>query len=446
MTAELISKRTRNEFREFLVNWVLREIESEFDAAGIACDRKYQPPVGGARRSFVEQHYHTLDFTNPKDARRLVTAYENILAKAEQDLPTSFDKPGTARAIANLVACLKKDGLKYEAGKITPTSPDARRGFDDVPSSRTVTEVTRRAICDEIRIGKTPWAGKLPEIEFVGRLYDLEALASHDGRYVSMADDLWQHRENNSDWPDDWVFSDARLDLLGGSDGNFLAFLCLMAHPVVRPDVGETGRLVHAFNKHLAADGWELAPSTPISGKPTFKARRCTAGKKVEFQPTTEPTDILSDQYVQELAAKCEQRLARGDFDGAVTIGRTVLEAILAELEKRLTGSSNDYDGDLPKQFKSVCKLLRLDDKRKDLDDRFKDVVRGLVAVVHGLAPLRNKLSDGHARVHKPAPHHARLVVNAAKTVAAFLVESYEYQSEKGLVAGPPRGPGKENR
>ena len=115
-------------------------------------------------------------------------------------------------------------------------------------------------------------------------------------------------------------------------------------------------------------------------------------------------------------------------------MARTLLEAVLSELEARLAGIKANYKGDLPKQFKQVAKLLRMDEQRQDLDDRFKDVIRGLVMVTNGLAPLRNKMSDGHARVRKPAPHHARVVVNAAKTVSAFLVASYSYQTERGLL------------
>ena len=54
MNEELISKKTRNEFREFLVGWTLRDIEMEFDAAHIDYDRQYDPPLSGQRRSFVE--------------------------------------------------------------------------------------------------------------------------------------------------------------------------------------------------------------------------------------------------------------------------------------------------------------------------------------------------------------------------------------------------------
>lgn len=159
----------------------------------------------------------------------------------------------------------------------------------------------------------------------------------------------------------------------------------------------------------------------------------------VELKLSTDPDDVLTDAYVQELSAKCDVKITNADYDGAITNARTLIEAVLGELESRISGGKNDYKGDLPKQFKQVTKLLNLDDERKDLDERFKDVIRGLITVVHGLAPLRNKMSDGHARDKAPAPHHSRVIVNASKTIASFLVESYLYQKEKGLLtkAGP---------
>jgi hypothetical protein len=264
-------------------------------------------------------------------------------------------------------------------------------------------------------------------------LYDLEKPPSHDGRFGSMAGDIWQHRENDLDWDDDWVCSDSRLDLMGTTDDAFLRLLCEMVHPAVRPDSNEAKALVTPFNEHLQVDGWELVEGKPISGRPTFVARRRASGAVV-FPAPIHATDELSDEYVPELGGKCDRRLASDDLEGAVTVARTLLEAILLELEIRLAGTKGNYKGDLPKQFKQVTKLLPMDEQRSDLDDRFKDVIRGLVMVANGLAPLRNKMSDGHARERKPAPHHARVVVNAAKTVAAFLVESYSYQIGRGLI------------
>ena len=430
MPAEMVSKRTRNEFREYLVGWTLREIENEFESAGIECDRDFEPDLSGQRRSLVEQYYRTLDFTEANDVRRLLATYTSIIERAERNLPDNYGREEAERAIALLKSCLARDGFAYDAGNITATKLEYRVVFEP---ARGISEITRRAIFDELIVGQVAWSGRFSESDFLARLYDLESLPSYDRRFDSMNGEIWQHRENNLDWDDDWVFSDSRLNLLGATDDAFLRFLCEMVHPAARPETKDAKELVTTFNAHLRVDGWELVEGPPISGRATFLARRRASGA-VSLPDPVHATDVLSDEYVRELAGKCDSRLASHDLDGAVTVARTLLEAILSELEIRLAGTKGNYKGDLPKQFKQVTKLLRMDEQRSDLDDRFKDVIRGLVMVANGLAPLRNKMSDGHARERKPAPHHARVVVNAAKTVSAFLVESYGYQIAKGLI------------
>ena len=430
MTRELVSKRTRNEFREFLVGWTLREIEIEFEGANIGYDRDYEPDVSGQRRSFVEQYYHTLDFAKPADVRRLLLAYQSIVERAEGNLPAGHGREKPERSIAQLKTCLARDGFAYGDGTITAKTPQTCVIFEP---QRAITEITRRTVFDELIVAKVVWSGELTEREFLGRVFDLASLPSHDPCFDSMSEDIWKHREANLDWDDDWVLTDGRLDLLGTEDEVFLRFLCQIVHPVVRPNSNDARTLVLEFNNHLVVDGWELVEGKPISGRPTFVARRRASGAVALPDPIL-ATDVLSDEYVRELSGKCDARLASEDLDGAVTVARTLLEAVLSELEARLAGARGNYKGNLPKQFKKVTKLLRMDEQRPDLDDRFKDVIRGLVMVANGLAPLRNKMSDGHARERKPAPHHAHVVVNAAKTVSVFLVESYTYQIAKGLI------------
>lgn len=288
MNGELVSKKTRNEFREFLVGWTLREIEMEFEAAHVGCDRQYDPQVSGQRRSFVEQHYHTLDFTSPADVFRLLTAYENILNTATRNVPTQYDKAAAERAIEGLVAYLKKDGFKYHDGKITPITPEARRIFDEASSDRNISEITRRNILDTIRINNVTWYGRLSETDFLSRLYDLESLPSHDHRFKTAKGDIWQHRENNpDDWTEDWIFTDSRFDLMHASEEAFLCFLCEMIHPVVRPDGQDVENLLGMFNQHLGADGWEIVARTRISGKaglraatPNGRRKPCVGGRE----------------------------------------------------------------------------------------------------------------------------------------------------------------------
>lgn len=126
MNRELISKKTRNEFKEYLVRWPLEKITAEFDAAGIDCATDYSPPESDQRRSLVEQFYHTLDFTNQSDVEKLLTAYGNIL-KTELNSTMGIDKKVAERIrleVDKLTGWLKKDGFIFNeaAGEITPIS------------------------------------------------------------------------------------------------------------------------------------------------------------------------------------------------------------------------------------------------------------------------------------------------------------------------------------
>jgi hypothetical protein len=50
---------------------------------------------------------------------------------------------------------------------------------------------------------------------------------------------------------------------------------------------------------------------------------------------------------------------------------------------------------------------------------------------------MRNRMSDSHAANYKPGRHHAKLAVNAAKTLADFLFETMAYQDSRGLLDSP---------
>src|SRR5664280_701210 len=329
MTSDLLSKQLRNAFREFLAGWILRDIEMVFEEAGVECDRTFEPTVGGERRAFVEKHYHTLDFTSPGDVRRLLAACGSIIDRAERRMPDAIDPVSQERSVGELKAALLKDGFKYERGAIVAVTPDARVVFEASQSNK-ISEVTRRAIFDDLTVGAVNWSGRLPESDFLSRLYDLSGIRSGDRRFDSFASEICQHREWNLDWPDDWVFTDRRLNLLHGPDKALLAFLCEMIHPAVRPDTSAAALLVTMLNKHLTADGWEIVEGPSISGKPSFVARRSSSAAVVLPEPQ-HSIDILSDEYVRELSGKCEGRISSGDLDGAVTVGRTLVEAVLGE-------------------------------------------------------------------------------------------------------------------
>jgi len=139
-------------------------------------------------------------------------------------------------------------------------------------------------------------------------------------------------------------------------------------------------------------------------------------------------------EFISEQIEKCRNKIKNQDFDGAITNARSLLEAILVEIEKKLVKEPPKYDGHLNRLFNRVRELLNLDPSREDLSQNLKKILSGLINIVSGLAPIRNKMSDSHARELKPSKHHAVLVVNAVKTVSNFLFDTFEYQIEREFI------------
>jgi len=100
--SDLISKRTRNAFREEMVGWTLAEITTEFDNEGFSPDSDHIPNVGGQRRTLLEQFYHAIDFADPRDVARLLEVFHSVVAAAQNRDPA---------AAAALSEHLHRDGV-----------------------------------------------------------------------------------------------------------------------------------------------------------------------------------------------------------------------------------------------------------------------------------------------------------------------------------------------
>lgn len=146
------------------------------------------------------------------------------------------------------------------------------------------------------------------------------------------------------------------------------------------------------------------------------------------------PIDMNSEKAIDEQIEKCKEKIQIGDYQGAITNARCLLETLLSNIEKDLDQDAPEPDGDLVKAYNRVRVLLNLDPSRKEINDALKQVLTGLSSIIHGLATMRNKMSDAHATSYKPARHHAKLAVNAAKTVADFLFETKAYQVANGTL------------
>ena len=104
---DLVGKATRNEFREVLVGFVLRDIEMFFDGAGLACNEDYNPPLSRARRSLVERYYANIDFSSPSDIKKLLAAYGEIVLGLNRSGFSDTTKD-------NLLRLMKRDGYEFD--------------------------------------------------------------------------------------------------------------------------------------------------------------------------------------------------------------------------------------------------------------------------------------------------------------------------------------------
>ncbi|GAF15006.1 abortive phage resistance protein [Bacillus sp. JCM 19046] len=139
----------------------------------------------------------------------------------------------------------------------------------------------------------------------------------------------------------------------------------------------------------------------------------------------------LTFDYILESVTKCENRIESGDYSGAVTSAKTLVEGVCKEILNKFLDYNSNKKTDLPILFTKVREKLNLNPKDPKLDNSLKDVLTGLIKIVNGISEIRNKPGDSHIPRYKIDRHHALLVVNSAKTVSVFLFNSFEYQKEK---------------
>ena len=172
-----------------------------------------------------------------------------------------------------------------------------------------ITEITRRDIFALFLYGMEieefwenkrisyGYYGKLSELDFLKRIYDLKALPSCDSRFDNAEGDIWQHTINNDDYEDGWIFEDERFGLLNGEDEVLLKFLCAVFHPAVRNENGYWKEFLEAVNGLLHADGYELYPESKISGRDVFGWRKYDPEANALFIP-------FSQRYEKEIKSK----------------------------------------------------------------------------------------------------------------------------------------------
>ena len=224
------------------------------------------------------------------------------------------------------------------------------------------------------------------------------------------------------------VYAADKFREINGTDKLRLAILAMLDPRRFIGTSHNVADTVGYLNQYLKHDKYEIVPRT--DGWAVKEAGKPLVDFSLPYKASTPETHAFIDQQVE----KCERKLAESDFDGAITNARSFVESVLTDLERKLDPSPSSYDGDLPKLFKRVRKLMNLDEAQYKELDAVLQLLRGLTSTIDGLSGMSNKMGDRHVITQQPKKHHAALAVNAAKTLGDFMVSSYVHQQGRGSI------------
>lgn len=251
-----------------------------------------------------------------------------------------------------------------------------------------------------MQIDKLWYQGRQSEPDFLGRIFDLQSLPSRDIRYSNAYDDIYQHMVNNNDWDENWIYSDPRINMLYCDDNLYLKFLADTLHPLVRTNPDEVSRLLEIYNKHLSADGFEVAQTDEISGKPIFTGRQKIIGQGHLTAKKVEIKKYLNTSYVNSKITTMNDAVYK-DTDIAIGTAKELLETTCKSILKQ-RGQTINSDWTLPQLLKETTSIL--DFKPKEADDpekaekSIRQMLGGITSIVHGAAELRNGYGTGHGK------------------------------------------------
>jgi hypothetical protein len=303
-----------------------------------------------------------------------------------------------------------------------------------------ITPLTRQRIVEELN--SVPLSGKLPEIEFLKKLWPIDAMQPPSGGSAAafatslasgeftMEDYLVRHRINNDDMSNKEVLE--ALGIHACSQKNFFRLLQEMLDPLTR-EIPEQSDLVTRLNRHLFHDGFRIEEAGRMSGSPIYEVRQIV--KSGSTPADSEISKALLAFNPDEIHGRWEETLKRRASDprAAITSARTLLEDTCKWILHEAGEPFKDED-DLPALYRKLAKLLKLapDDHTEQI---FRQILGSCQSIVESLGALRNKLGDAHSQGPKrarPQARHAELAVNLAGTMATFLIATWEERQRSG--------------
>lgn len=178
-------------------------------------------------------------------------------------------------------------------------------------------------------------------------------------------------------------------------------------------------KAITTINEYLRYDGYEIIRVGDFN--------KVTDKNGLLIEPKT--VKGLTHDNIKEQIAKCHKKIDEGDYSGAITNARSLVEAVMIEIIEQHEEKEIKNEGKIENLFKQVKKILNLNIDPNVLPPTVIQILSGFDSVLNGLAGLSNNSGDRHANKFKTRKHHARLAVNSTMTMVDFLLDSREFQN-----------------
>jgi len=220
-------------------------------------------------------------------------------------------------------------------------------------------------------------------------------------------------------FPSRWYYVETRLNELN-KRGKISNVLEVYFSPInFIDDEVKLHNLINKLNKYLEYDGYRLE----IKGK---KSKIASITDEIIEAPEMYKLD---NEVIRENIEKCDKKIEERDFTGAITSSRTFLETLLLYIYKEIKKEDYNFIGDLPRLYKDVSRLIKLD-IGKNTEDDIKKALGGLTSIVSGISGISNRMADRHGRLTKyneeTQKYLSILAVNSVKTLSLYLYSCCE--------------------
>lgn len=215
-----------------------------------------------------------------------------------------------------------------------------------------------------------------------------------------------------------------QLEKLNGTSKIYNFILVYFEHIYDYTD--EPEEVVEYLNRYFDNDGYSVEKIEETGEYKIYSIDDCMVNYDCLFKESERGNYILINEHNE----KCLNKIKSGDYSGAITNSRSLLEQLLCEIKaerQRAQGIRvSGYNGDIGQLVDDTFPLINFQlgliggaqRAYEQLENGFKDLISGL-------AILRIGMSDAHSITYIPTQKDALIAVNTAKTIANFIVKHY---------------------